>query len=70
VLGELREEVVPAADQLALVLVVDQVELVRLPVLADLLQELLERQLSLSEEPSAPARPLSLSLFGKVPERW
>lgn len=46
VLG-LCEEVVPAADQLGLVLVVDKLQLVRLPRLLDLLEKLLERLLAL-----------------------
>ncbi|KAH9392991.1 hypothetical protein TYRP_006090 [Tyrophagus putrescentiae] len=47
VLLHLREEVVPAANDAALRLVVDQVQLVRLPELAHLLEELLQGHLAL-----------------------
>ena len=50
VLLDLVEEVVPASDELALVLVVDHVELVGLPCLLDLLQELLKGHLSLGHQ--------------------
>ena len=47
VLAQLAEQLVPAADQLALALVADGVERVAAPVLAHLLEELLERLLAL-----------------------
>lgn len=46
-LRQLGEEIVPPADQAALVLVINQIELERLPVLADLLEVALERRLAL-----------------------